>query len=47
MDELLQKVASSITVEDVEKARRSSAAMRETSEGSQNYNLQMFAVDQH
>ncbi|GAA2253852.1 hypothetical protein GCM10010430_42010 [Kitasatospora cystarginea] len=45
MDELLQKIASAITDEDIEQAQDSSVAMRESSHNAKKYRLQMFAVD--
>lgn len=46
MDDLLKKIAATITHEDIEKAKECSAAMSETCGDAQNYRLQMFAADQ-
>ncbi|NEC86239.1 hypothetical protein [Streptomyces sp. SID12501] len=45
MDELLKKIASTITDEDITQAQESSVAMRETSGDAKKYRLQMFAAD--
>jgi hypothetical protein len=46
VDDLLARVAESITEEDVTKAKEASASMRETSADANTYTLQMFAADQ-
>ncbi|MFG3590592.1 hypothetical protein [Streptomyces sp. NPDC047990] len=46
VDDLLQKIAATITNDDITQAQESSAAMSETSGDAKKYRLQMFAADQ-